>query len=116
MEPSLQFLLISGSTRQGSTNGALLRTIQSVSAEPRPAARGMICMFFDDLTALPHFNPDDDRIPLPPAVADLRLQIGQAHALIFSTPEYAGALPGSFKNLLDWTIGGGRSTRSRWPG
>ena len=22
-----------------------------------------------------------------------------------STPEYAGALPGSFKNLLDWTIG-----------
>jgi NAD(P)H-dependent FMN reductase len=24
---------------------------------------------------------------------------------LFSTPEYAGALPGSFKNLLDWTIG-----------
>ena len=28
-------------------------------------------------------------------------------AKIFSTPEYAGALPGSFKNLLDWTVGGG---------
>ena len=26
-------------------------------------------------------------------------------AVLFSTPEYAGALPGSFKNLLDWTIG-----------
>ena len=25
---------------------------------------------------------------------------------MFSTPEYAGALPGSFKNLLDWTVGG----------
>jgi len=25
--------------------------------------------------------------------------------MMFSTPEYAGALPGSFKNLLDWTIG-----------
>ena len=25
--------------------------------------------------------------------------------VLFSTPEYAGALPGSFKNLLDWTIG-----------
>ena len=25
--------------------------------------------------------------------------------MLFSTPEYAGALPGSFKNLLDWTIG-----------
>jgi NAD(P)H-dependent FMN reductase len=24
---------------------------------------------------------------------------------LFSTPEYAGALPGSFKNVLDWTVG-----------
>jgi NAD(P)H-dependent FMN reductase len=24
---------------------------------------------------------------------------------LFSTPEYAGDLPGSFKNLLDWTVG-----------
>lgn len=107
MAPTLRFLLISGSTRRGSTNGALLRTIQSVSAPPRPDVPAMVCISSDGLTALPHFNPDDDRIPLPPAVADLRLQIGQADALIFSTPEYAGALPGSFKNLLDWTIGGG---------
>ncbi len=25
---------------------------------------------------------------------------------MFCTPEYAGTLPGSFKNLLDWTVGG----------
>ncbi len=25
--------------------------------------------------------------------------------ILFSVPEYAGALPGAFKNLLDWTIG-----------
>jgi NAD(P)H-dependent FMN reductase len=25
--------------------------------------------------------------------------------VLFCTPEYAGALPGSFKNLLDWTVG-----------
>ena len=30
-----------------------------------------------------------------------------ADAVLFCTPEYAGALPGSFKNLLDWTVGGG---------
>ena len=29
--------------------------------------------------------------------------------MLFSTPEYAGALPGSFKNLLDWTVGGGET-------
>ena len=37
----------------------------------------------------------------------LREQIDAADAVLFCTPEYAGALPGSFKNLLDWTVGGG---------
>jgi NAD(P)H-dependent FMN reductase len=27
--------------------------------------------------------------------------------VLFCTPEYAGTLPGSFKNLLDWAVGGG---------
>jgi NAD(P)H-dependent FMN reductase len=27
--------------------------------------------------------------------------------VLLCTPEYAAALPGSFKNLLDWTVGGG---------
>ena len=33
--------------------------------------------------------------------------LAHADAVIFSTPEYAGTLPGSLKNLLDWTVGGG---------
>jgi chromate reductase len=57
------------------------------------------------LAKLPHFNPDDGVAPLPPPVVALREQIHAADAILFSTPEYAGALPGSFKNLLDWTIG-----------
>jgi len=60
---------------------------------------------YEDLAGLPHFNPDDDHDPLPSPAAALRAQIGEADALLFSTPEYAGALPGSFKNLLDWAVG-----------
>jgi NAD(P)H-dependent FMN reductase len=105
--PILRFLLISGSVRRGSTNSALLRTAQSVVAGRPSGLPRVVSVLYDGVTDLPHFNPDDDRIPLPPAVADLRLQIGEADAILFSTPEYAGALPGSFKNLLDWTIGGG---------
>jgi NAD(P)H-dependent FMN reductase len=56
------------------------------------------------LATLPAFNPDDETL-LPAEVVDLRGEIHASDALIFSTPEYAGALPGSFKNLLDWTIG-----------
>jgi NAD(P)H-dependent FMN reductase len=63
-------------------------------------------MTYGDMGELPHFNPDDDVDPLPPAVSDLRQRIARATAILFSTPEYAGAMPGSLKNLLDWTVGG----------
>jgi chromate reductase len=62
-------------------------------------------VLYEGAGGLPHFNPEDDRDPLPGAVANLRSRIRTADAVVFSTPEYAGALPGSFKNLLDWTIG-----------
>jgi chromate reductase len=78
-----------------------LRTALAVAPE------GIACRLYDGLDALPHFNPDDDWEPLPPAVVDLRASIAAADAVLFCTPEYAGALPGSFKNLLDWTVGGG---------
>jgi chromate reductase len=92
-------LLISGSLRRDSTNGGVLRTAEAVA----PAA--VQTTYYRGLADLPAFNPDDDVAPLPPAVAELRSAIAASDALVFSTPEYAGALPGSFKNLLDWTVG-----------
>ncbi len=92
-------LLIPGSLRRQSTNLAALRTAQLVAPE------SMAAVLFRGLGELPWFNPDDDEDPLHPAVAGLRAQIRAADALLFSTPEYAGALPGAFKNLLDWTVG-----------
>jgi NAD(P)H-dependent FMN reductase len=95
-------LLVSGSLRRGSTNTAVLRTAAAL------APTGMDTTLFDGLAALPHFNPDDEVEPLHPAVDSLRQAIRAAGAVVFSTPEYAGAMPGSFKNLLDWTIGDDR--------
>jgi NAD(P)H-dependent FMN reductase len=93
-------LLISGSTRAASSNTALLRTAVAVAPD------GVEAVLYEGLTGLPHFNPDDDREPLPAAVASLRAAIAAADAVLFCTPEYAGTLPGSMKNLLDWTVGG----------
>lgn len=95
-----RILLISGSTRGGSTNTAALRTARAV-APAQVTAR-----LYESMAGLPAFNPDDDHEPLPPAVAALRREISAADAVLFCTPEYAGTLPGSFKNLLDWTVGG----------
>jgi NAD(P)H-dependent FMN reductase len=56
---------------------------------------------------LPLFNPDDDvEGAPPPAVAALRATLADAGAVLVCTPEYAGALPGALKNLLEWTVGG----------
>jgi chromate reductase len=96
----MRVLLISGSTRGGSTNAAALATLQAI------APPGSTAVLYAGLSALPAFNPDDDREPLPAAVAALRAEIADADALVFCTPEYAGTLPGSLKNLLDWTVGG----------
>ena len=96
----MRILVICGSTRAASTNSSLVRTAQAV------APAGIEIEIFKTLTALPHFNPDDDHEPLPSAVAALRADIAKSDAVLLSTPEYAGALPGSFKNLLDWTVGG----------
>jgi NAD(P)H-dependent FMN reductase len=91
-------LLVGGSTRAASTTTAVLRTARELAGPGR-------AVLYDELAALPAFDPDDDREPLPPAVDRLRAAIHAASAVLFCTPEYAGALPGSFKNLLDWTVG-----------
>jgi chromate reductase len=101
-----KLLLISGSLRGGSTNSAALRTAKA------PAPDGVEATIYEGMGRLPHFNPDDDPtdgVGLDAEVAALRAALTEAEALLLSTPEYAGALPGSFKNLLDWTVGGGQT-------
>ncbi len=92
-------LLVSGSLRTGSTNTAVLRSARAV------APRQLECVLYEGMGALPHFNPDEDGDSVPDRVADLRRQVHRADVLVFCTPEYAGALPGSLKNLLEWLIG-----------
>jgi chromate reductase, NAD(P)H dehydrogenase (quinone) len=94
-------LLISGSLRAGSTNSAALRTVREL------APTGVTTAMYTGMGSLPHFNPDEDREgqPVHPGVEDLRVHIAGADAIVISTPEYAGALPGALKNLLEWTVG-----------
>ena len=98
----MSLLLISGSLRDGSTNTALLRTAQAIDPDTE---------LFAAMGALPHYSPDDDGDDLPAAVAELRAAVGRAEAILVCTPEYAGALPGAFKNLLEWLVGGGEAYR-----
>jgi len=95
-------LLISGSLRDGSTNTAAIRTAQLV------APGGVTTSIYEGMGSLPHFNPDDELDEsVHAAVKDLRARMSAADGVLICTPEYAGALPGSLKNLLEWTVGDG---------
>jgi len=98
-------LMISGSVRLGSVNAAVIATAAAL------APQGVSAVTYDGLGNLPHFNPDLDHDPLPEPVVELRRLIDEASALLISTPEYAGAMPGALKNLLEWTVGGVETTQ-----
>lgn len=95
----MKILAISGSLRAASINTAILH------AARRLAPSDAEIVLYRDLAALPAFNPDDDRDPLPGAAAALRAEIGAADGLILACPEYAHGLPGALKNALDWLVG-----------
>ena len=96
----IKLLAISGSLRAVSTNTALLRAAKLL------APPGMEIELYDGLAGLPHFNPDLDTDPLPPAVATWRKRIAEADGLLVSSPEYARGIPGSLKNAFDWLVSG----------
>ena len=96
---TITVLGISGSLRSASTNAAALRTAAHLAPD------GAEVVLYARVAELPHFTPDLDCSPLPPAVADLRAALHGADALLLCVPEYAGALPGPLLNALDWLIG-----------
>jgi chromate reductase, NAD(P)H dehydrogenase (quinone) len=94
-------LAISGSLRRSSLNSAALR------AAAQAAARTGVVVELDDSTrGLPHFDPDLEAHP-PESVERFRTACLQAEAVLFAVPEYVFGIPGTFKNALDWTVGGG---------
>ena len=98
----MNVLAISGSLRLGASNTSLL------DAAARVAPAGVVVSRYPSIAVLPHFNPDEDTFDqstVPKVVAEFRALIGEADALLLSTPEYAHGLPGSFKNALDWLVG-----------
>ncbi len=94
----MRVLGISGSLRRDSHNTKLLR-----AAGELLEAEGADFVLFDGLKDLPPYDEDDDlEAGAPPAVERLREAIGEADAVIFSTPEYNHSIPGQLKNAVDW--------------
>ena len=97
----MRVLAVSGSLSSTSSNSALLAL---AARALRPPDRLVVYEALDDL---PHFSPDRDRDPVPASVTRWRDAIGTADVVVIATPEYAGGMPGTLKNALDWLVGSG---------
>lgn len=96
-----RILAISGSLREGSSNTQLLKQLGQW-LPPNISSH-----IYQDIGKLPHFSPPDADEVIPDSIQQLYQQINEADAVIICTPEYAFGVPGSLKNLLDWTVGPG---------
>jgi chromate reductase len=96
----VRVLALCGSLQATSGNTRLLRAVAAAAGD------GVAVVVWDGLADVPPFRPDagDDGGPV---VADLRQQVGGADLVLVATPEYAGGMPGTLKNALDWLVGSG---------
>lgn len=86
---------LSGSTRRGSFNSALLRA--AASAMPAGAQ-----LRIESIAEIPLYNGDDEAQGIPAAVSRLKEAIAVADGLLLVTPEYNNSVPGVAKNAVDW--------------
>lgn len=101
MPGNKKVIAISGSLRAGSSNHTILQYLAGL------APAGVDYVIYGGLAQLPHFDPGlDNGHPLE-TVSSLRHLLAEANGVIICSPEYAFGVPGSLKNLLDWTVGSG---------
>jgi chromate reductase, NAD(P)H dehydrogenase (quinone) len=90
----LKILGVVGSLRRGSYNLSAMRAAQKLV--PPDAELEIVT-----LNGIPPFNEDEEQNP-PAVVLELKKKIYDAHAVLFSTPEYNYSIPGVLKNAIDW--------------
>lgn len=86
---------LSGSLRENSYNTSLLKAFIEHAPE------GVTIELLDTST-VPLYNQDLEA-DFPEAVALLKEKISSADGIIIATPEYNRSVPGTLKNVIDWT-------------
>jgi chromate reductase len=94
LSKSLTIVGIAGSLRKESYNKHLLKAAGKLLLND-------IQFIIADISSVPLYNQDleDD---FPETVINLKRTVVAANALIFSTPEYNGSIPGVLENVIDW--------------
>jgi chromate reductase len=91
----MRILAVSGSLRERSFNTSLLRAALEAAPE------GVELELWEGIGDLPLYD-EDLETDVPESARRLRNDWAKADAILFSTPEYNGSVPGGLKNAVDW--------------
>lgn len=107
----MKFVLMAASLRKDSLNKKLIKNAHRLlTADPQGDEVELISLNDFPLSV---YDGDLETSGMPESVIKLAQKIASADALIFSTPEYNGGMPGAFKNAIDWVS---RVTPMPWSG
>src|SRR5688572_23310182 len=98
--PKLKLLVFSASLRAESLNSKLAALAARVAARFDAAVDHASMQDFD----VPLYDGDiEEQEGIPDGAHELRRRLLASDAFIISSPEYNGSMPGTIKNLIDWT-------------
>lgn len=94
-------LMMGMSLRKGSFNKKLIKNAYRLLQDVK-TSHEIEELHFNNYP-MPVYDGDlESEEGIPKAAVELGEKIAQADALILSTPEYNGSIPGPFKNAIDW--------------
>lgn len=94
-----KILMMAMSLRKESYNKKLIKIAHQILKQTD--IHDVELMSFNDFP-MPVYDGDLETKGIPKSVDELATKISTADAIIFSTPEYNGGIPGPFKNAIDW--------------
>lgn len=97
----MKLFLFAASLRRGSYNKKLIRIVRDLVHEVHADHDVELCEFNE--FPMPMYDADiESQYGVPEGVIKLAQKISEADAVIISSPEYNGSMPGTFKNAIDW--------------
>jgi len=98
MTEKKKILAIIGSASQNSANQKLVDNLISLTKNE------LVFTIYDELKALPHFDPELSTGNPPKPIVELRDKIDKADGILICTPEYVFSIPSGLKNAIEWCI------------
>jgi chromate reductase, NAD(P)H dehydrogenase (quinone) len=96
---SIRLLVFSASLRKDSLNTRLAKLAKDAVEKNEGQVDYAGMMEFD----CPSYNGDDEtKVGIPPGATELYKRILANDAILISSPEYNGSMPGLLKNAIDW--------------